>query len=220
MKNKHFFVLALLCGVMLGLITACSENDDELQEYPDWEKRNVAYFDSIYNVAIENRDGMWDTIRCWSLNQYTPTLSRTSYIVVHKEEVGTGSGCPLYTDSVIVHNQGKLLPSTSYPTGYAVEKSYEGDFDNYNPQTARPKKWAVGGLIDGYTTALMHMHIGDHWRVYMPWTLAYGTTDYNGIPGYSVMLWDIKLLGYYHPGAEVPGLNAKDQHNTGLWTME
>ena len=64
MKNKYFFALAILCGMALGLVTACSETDNELIEYPNWEKRNVAYFDSIYNVAIENRDGMWDTIRC------------------------------------------------------------------------------------------------------------------------------------------------------------
>ena len=143
MKNKYFFALAILCGMALGLVTACSETDNELIEYPNWEKRNVAYFDSIYNVAIENRDGMWDTIRCWSMSENNTTLSRTNYIVVHKEEVGTGSGCPLYSDSVLVHNQGKLLPSTSHPHGYFFEKSYEGDFDSYNPLTARAKKWAV-----------------------------------------------------------------------------
>lgn len=219
MKNKYFFALAILCGMALGLVTACSETDNELIEYPNWEKRNVAYFDSIYNVAIENRDGMWDTIRCWSMSENNTTLSRTNYIVVHKEEVGTGSGCPLYSDSVLVHNQGKLLPSTSHPQGYFFEKSYEGDFDSYNPLTARAKKWAVNILVDGYVTALQHMHIGDRWRVYMPWTMGYGTTDYNGIPAYSVLIWDIKLLGYYHPGAVVPDQNAKD-HASSLWTME
>lgn len=220
MKKSYILALAAFFAMALGLTTACSETDNEVEEYPDWANRNIAYFDSIYNVALQNEDGMWDTIRTWSMSENSATLPRTNYIVVHKEEVGTGSGCPLYTDSVLVQNQGKLLPSTSYPYGNVIEKSYEGDFDNYDPQTARVKKWLVSGLVDGYTTALQHMHIGDRWRVYMPWTLAYGTTEYNGIPGYSVLVWDIKLLGYYRQGTDVPNVNAKDNNTAGLWTME
>lgn len=219
MNRKVFLAFIMFCGVMAGMMTACSETDDEEVEYPNWQKRNVAYFDSIYNEAIQNKDGKWDTIRAWSLSDTEARLQPYDYIVVHKEEVGTGSGCPLYTDSVMVHNLGKLLPSTSYPDGYVIEKSWTGDFEDYNPQTARAKKWYVGGLIDGYTTVLQRMHIGDRWRVYVPYKLAYGTTDYNGIPAYSNIIWDIKLLGYYHPGGEQPYLDAK-KANTNLWVME
>ena len=127
---------------------------------------------------------------------------------------------PMYTDSVMVHNQGKLLPSLSYPLGNVIEKSYDGgDFSKYDENTATKKKWAVSGLIDGYTTALMHMHIGDRWTVYMPWTLAYGTADYNSIPGYSVLVWDITLLGYYRPGESMPDTEAK-HHKTNVWITE
>lgn len=218
MNRKFFIAFAMLCGILAGVMTACSENDGELSEYPDWQRRNVEYFDSIYKVALENSDGKWDTIRAWSLNENADRLAPSDYVVVHKEETGTGSGCPVYTDSVVVHNLGKLLPSTNYPKGYVIEKSYEGDFDDYNPLTAHAKKWYVGGLIDGYTTALMKMHVGDRWRVYVPYTLAYGTADYNSIPGYSVLVWDIKLLGYYHPGEKVPDMEAKS-NGQGLWNM-
>lgn len=210
--------LALLTAMVATTFTACSEDDNTVEDYPNWEQRNIAFFDSIYNVALANSDGQWDTIRCWSMSE-SAILPRTSYIVIHKEEVGTGSGCPLYTDSVIVQNQGKLLPSTYYPYGKLIEQSYEGDFSNYNPLTATKKKWYVGGLVDGYITALQRMHIGDRWRVYMPWTLAYGTAEYNGIPAYSVLVWDIKLLGYYHPGADTPSLNAKE-HGANVWTLK
>ncbi len=219
MNRKVFLALIMFCGMLTGIMTACSENDDEEQEYSNWQQRNVAYFDSIYNVALQNNDGMWDTIRAWSLSETEAKLQPHDYIVVHKENVGDGSGCPLYTDSVIVHNLGKMLPSKSYPNGYVIEKSWNGDFADYNQQTAKAKKWYVGSLIDGYTTALQRMHIGDRWRVYVPYTLAYGTSDYNSIPGYSTLVWDITLLGYYHPGEDLPDVDAK-KHNQNVWVME
>ena len=223
MNRRFFWAFILLMGITVGL-TACSENNDDTVEYSDWQNVNAKYFDEVYAEAIDSinkygKDSNWDIIRCWSLNDTVAKLTPTGYIVIHKEKVGKGSGCPLYTDSVIVHNLGKLLPSTSYPKGYVIEKSWDGDFDNYNSNTAVAKKWAVSNLIDGYTTALMRMHIGDRWRVYVPWTLGYGTAAYNSIPGYSVLVWDITLLGYYHPGADIPSINAK-KHETNLWITE
>lgn len=222
MNRKSLFALFLflVASVGAGLVSSCSENNDEEEEYANWQKRNATYFDSIFNVALANADGKWDTIRAWSMTSDVASLGRTNYIVVHKEETGSGTVCPLYTDSVLVHNFGKLIPSKTYKTGYVIEKSYEGDIDDYDEKTARTKKWAVNGLIDGYTTALQNMHVGDRWKVYVPWTLAYGTTDYNKtIPAYSVLVWNIKLLGIYHPGETVPDLNAK-MHITGVWTTE
>lgn len=221
MNRKIFFAIFLFFVASLGasMFTSCSETSTEEEEYANWQSRNVAFFDSIYNVALANADGKWDTIRAWSLNPNATNLARTSYIVVHKEEVGDGTECPLYTDSVIVHNFGKLLPSKTYKDGNVIEKSYEGGIDDYNEKTARAKKWAVSGLIDGYTTALQHMHVGDRWKVYVPWTLAYGTTLYNSIPAYSVLIWNIKLLGVYHAGETLPDLNAK-KHTLNEWTTD
>lgn len=223
MNRQHFWALILLAGIMIGF-AACSETNNDETEYKDWQNTNSAYFLNIYNSAIEDisqngANSQWDTIRCWSLNDTVAKLKPTDYIVVHKIHNGTGSGCPLYTDSVMVYNLGKLLPSTSYPKGYVIEKSWDGDFDDFNADTALPKSWGVSNLIDGYTTALMRMHIGDRWQVYVPWTLGYGTAAYNSIPGYSVLLWDITLLGYYRPGADQPTVNAK-KHDSGLWITE
>lgn len=223
MNRKYFLALVLFMGVLMGL-ASCSETNDDTEEYPDWQKKNSEYFQNIFSQALADieqngENSQWDTIRCWSLNDTVARLNPTDYIVVHKIVNGTGSGCPLYTDSVMVHNLGKLLPSTSYPNGYVIEKSWDGDFNDYNATTAYPKKWAVSGLIDGYTTALMRMHIGDRWQVYVPWTLGYGTTAYNSIPAYSVLVWDITLLGYYRPGAEQPSIDAK-KNNSNLWITE
>lgn len=209
---------------------------------------NDIFAKAIDDISAKGEESEWDTIRCWSLNDTVARLVPTDYIVIHREKSGKCEYCdicksndesvtdkphrhlncnpqgiadrPMYSDSVMVHNQGKLLPSLSYPLGYVIEKSYDGgDFSKYDEKTATKKKWAVSGLVDGYTTALMHMHVGDRWTVYMPWTLAYGTADYNSIPGYSVLVWDITLLGYYHPGEPLPSTDAK-KHKSNVWIME
>lgn len=48
-------------------------------------------------------------------------------------------------------------------------------------------------VIDGWSLALQQMHVGDHWRVYIPYYLAYGSTKYNSIPAYSALIFTIRL---------------------------
>ncbi|MBF1080303.1 MAG: FKBP-type peptidyl-prolyl cis-trans isomerase, partial [Prevotellaceae bacterium] len=72
------------------------------------------------------------------------------------------------------------------------------------PATSGVAHLAVNGLVDGFATALQHMHIGDTWEVYMPWTLAYGETGSKSIPGFSVLKFEITLLSYARSGASLP----------------
>lgn len=212
--------MSLLLCVSLG-ITSCSESEEETIEFPNWKATNDAFYDSIYAVARESigsqafvngvkGNSQWKIIRSWSIVGDTD-VAPTNCIVVKVLNEGTGEGCPLYTDTVLVHNMGHLLPSLSYSRGYIIEHSWDGYEDSYNAQTARPRLYGVSGLIDGYTTALLHMRVGDRWQVYIPYTLAYGTSDNDAIPAYSDIVFDISLLGFYHPGDDMPDLNAK-QH--------
>jgi FKBP-type peptidyl-prolyl cis-trans isomerase FklB len=54
----------------------------------------------------------------------------------------------------------------------------------------------VDAVLEGFATALQHMHRGDHWRVTIPYQLGYGTSDYNSIPGYSTLIFDIRLVDF------------------------
>lgn len=195
--NITILILALLSPLMM---TSCSENDDTVEEFPDWKDRNEAYFNEIYERARNNADGSWKLFLNYSLQDTIPT-SNDDYIAVQVIEEGTGSGCPMYTDSVLVNYRGRLIPSTSYADGYVFDQSYEGE---YNPATAMPAQFYVGGVIDGLTTALMQMHIGDVWRVYIPYNLGYGETGSSSIPGYSTLIFDIALIAYYRAGVS-PG---------------
>ena len=55
-------------------------------------------------------------------------------------------------------------------------------------------------VIDGWATALQHMHVGDVWEIWIPYSLGYGTTgerDYYGnvtmLP-YTTLVFQIEVV--------------------------
>lgn len=206
MTSRTFnFRLLLLLAVALGM-AACSEDDNTVDEFPDWQNTNVTYWSDLYATTqqkIAAGDTSWKIIRSYSLEDTLGTLGPTDYIIVNVLNEGTGSGCPLYTDSVRTRHSGRLLPSTSYPEGYV--------FDNTNALGADEASAGVDNDVvsrytNGFATALQQMHIGDKWDVYIPWTLAYGTTQSSSsvIPGYSVLRFTIQLVAYSRAGSRLP----------------
>jgi FKBP-type peptidyl-prolyl cis-trans isomerase FklB len=206
----HYSLLWLLALLLLPLgLTSCSEEDAEENEFADWQNRNDTYFANIYSQAqqaIATGDSTWKIIRTWSMDT---TLTSTNCIVVRVVTKGTGSGCPLYTDSVLVDYKGSLIPSQSYPSGYVFDQSWYGD--TYDESSARPAHLGVSSVVDGFATALQNMHIGDNWIVYIPYQLGYGSVEQNNgvIPAYSVLIFDLHLRGYYRAGTTMPDNQAK-----------
>ncbi len=201
-------LLPLLLLALVGL-ASCSEESDDVEEFPNWEETNTTEWNTIYSTATQRiaaGDSSWKIFKSWSIEDTLET-ENTYYIVVHVNEEGTGSGCPLYTDSVRCHYKGHLLPSTSYPDGYEFDSSWGSATST---ETAAPAQFVVSDLVDGFATALQNMHIGDDWEVYVPWPLGYGTTGSSSIPGYSVLIFDIQLVSYYRAGQDVPDFKAKE----------
>lgn len=215
MKIKKYLYIYII-GLIAVAVASCSENDDTVEEFPDWQNRNETYFNSLYqsaSAAASTEGSEWKVYRKWSLTDMT-TAAADDHIVVKVLQEGTGSGCPLYTDSVRVHYRGRLIPSTSYTDGYVFDESFSGDLDT---SVSQPSLFAVSGVVNGFSTALQKMHIGDRWMVYIPYNLGYGTSDNGTIPAYSTLIFDITLVAYYHPGKSVPNFRSKD---TGRWIEE
>lgn len=213
-RHIIIYIGALVCGMMA--LTSCSENDDTVEEFPNWQETNEQYFNSLYATTVSNvslGSTTWKVYNGWSLEDSIATEA-ADHIVVEVLNAGTGSGCPLYTDSVKVHYEGRLLPSTSYPSGYVFDKSF---YDEYDIETSTPTTLGVSGVVDGFGTALQNMHIGDRWRVYIPYQLGYGTTGSTNIPAYSTLIFDITLVAYYRAGTKVPTSRAAEQ---GVWIEE
>ena len=208
MNLKNLKYLFLLVMAVFAL-SSCSETDDESNiEFADWQAENdQALADTLAYARqqIANGSKEWKVILNWSLQNQTPdtgadgnltnlTYGDTDYIVVHVLNEGTGTATPQYTDSIKMSYRGRLLPSPSYADGYVFDQTYTGSYDK---ATALPTSAAVNsGWIDGFTTALLNMHVGDRWMVFIPQNLAYGSTEKTGIPVYSMLRFDLVLEGY------------------------
>lgn len=205
MKRRGFYFLAVALFAVFGL-ASCSEEDDTVEEFPNWQARNDAFFnsltDSVMNLLELNPARTdWKRIKSWSKSDSIEG-SNSDYIIVNVIEEGdAASATPLYTDTVTVHYLGRLLPSVSYPYGYVFDQSYYG---NYYDDVSKPLQMAIGNsggnmLVDGFATALQHMRRGDHWMVYIPYQQGYGSQSQTGVPAYSTLIFDLRLVDFWSP---------------------
>lgn len=66
-------------------------------------------------------------------------------------------------------------------------------FDKTDPKGA-PAAFRVNELISGFQIALVNMHPGDFWRVYIPSDMGYGDRGAGSIPGGSALIFEIELV--------------------------
>lgn len=209
--SRYFFFLMAFAGIIS--MTSCSESDEE-EEFANWQSKNESYFTQIYTqaeTAIKSGDNSWKIIPVYSKDA-TAAKYMSDYIVAHVETEGTGTESPIYSDQVRVHYRGNFIPSKSHSNGFQFDSSWTGE---YNLKTMMPSSFSVSGTILGFTTALMNMHKGDRWTVYVPYNLAYGTSDYtpkdsqgnvtgSTIPAYSMLKFDLTLIDFIHKGESFP----------------
>lgn len=207
--KKYTLLYSISLLLCLLFTTACKENDNTVDEYPNWVAQNTTHFNQVFTEAkqkSEAGDHTWKVFRKWSLpdesTSYTP--ANDDHIVAHVLQAGTLTTKPLSSDSVKVSYRARLLPSQNYPRGLVFLQTYTGD---YNPSTNAFAILPVTGNIrlsnnsqvsvtDGLSTALQQMRIGDRWEVYIPAKLGYLGSEYNtlGIPQGSMLIFDITLL--------------------------
>lgn len=222
-KNiKTLIGVFCLGGMMLsaGLFTSCTENDDTVEEYANWQSKNETYWDNLYTTTqqkIKGGDTSWKIILNYTFQNQKQTTGSAltyrpeNYIIAHVEQAGTGTTSPLYSDSVSMHYMGRLIPSTTYTSGLIFDKSWSSN--QFNAATSRPVHSHIGltydaegkptSLVDGFTTALMSMHRGDHWTVYIPYQLGYGEKNSGVVPAYSTLIFDLRLNDFSHPGVKL-----------------
>ena len=200
MIMKNIKMLSLLAALLFGF-AACDETE-EIQEFGNWQARNVQYIDSIADVARTNADGTWKVFLATGLDE-TKEWGNEYYVYCNVLQAGNGTLHPAYTDTVLVNYKGRLIPSLSYPQGYVFDYSYDGELD---PTFDVPVKFSLAGTVQGFSTAVQHMVAGstktngDIWRVYIPSNLGYGANDYSGIPAYSALIFDINLVSFTPAG--------------------
>ena len=87
---------------------------------------------------------------------------------------------PSQASTVRTHYHGTLI------NGEVFDSSYD---------RGQPAEFPVGGVIAGWTEALQMMSVGSKWRLYVPYSLAYGEQGAGGAIGpYSTLIFDVELL--------------------------
>lgn len=190
------------CTMALLALASCSEADDTVDEYADWQNKNEAWFQALYEqtqAKIAAGDHSWQLIRSYTKGDTMQAVLPEHYIIVHHLDSALIpiNDCPLYSDSVAVVYRGWLIPSASYPGGYQFDSSYIGSYD---PGVSAPAEFAVNSVTVGFGTALQHMRRGDYWKVYIPYQLGYGKSDYSIIPGYSTLIFEMRLEDFWCEG--------------------
>lgn len=199
---KKLFLSLLLPTLLLA---SCKEEDNTVEEYANWKQVNEIAFKSKYTAAIASTTDNLDTIRNYTYNiKPSAATVPTDYIVVQKLDrvnelvkSDTKTGTPIFTDSVAISYRGRLQPSASHKEGLVFDQTFTSA--NYNHLTAKPYKSKVSAFIDGFSTALQHMKVGDHWIVYIPQELGYGATSSSSstIPAYSMLAFEIIMEKYW-----------------------
>jgi len=105
----------------------------------------------------------------------TTTASGLQYLVLKE---GTGAS-PVATDKVNVHYHGTLI---------------DGSIFDSSVDRGEPISFPLNGVIKGWTEGLQTMKIGGKTRFFIPADLAYGERGRPGIPGNSVLIFDVELL--------------------------
>ena len=187
--------IAIFVALLSLCMFSCSEEDSNEGEFDNWKERNETYFNNLYNKAKGSTTGTWRTYHTWTKEAEAATAP-DDYIVVEVLKEGTGTESPFSTDEVKIHYRGNLMPSTNFPQGFQFDSSWSGE---YNLEAMVPSTNLVSGFVNGFATAIQKMHVGDRWRVYIPYALGYkGSTSNSSIPAYSTLVFDVTLVSFSH----------------------
>lgn len=207
---KRLYRLTVFFCFAAMLLAACGEVD-EPTVYDNWQGRNDAFADSVAALAgnrlmpFTDNGEMVDACPVGEMFGIQTTASTTAgaqYVYCKKLSSNPEGKHPLYTDPVTVFYYGTYITGDSFDgnfTGYAATDKGMLDPDvnaptPFDSPTTYRSAGAASGLIPGWTAALQYMRTGERWMLYIPQESAYGTTAYQGIPGYSTLTFDIILV--------------------------
>ena len=95
-----------------------------------------------------------------------------------------------------VITEGTGIKPTAIDTFVA---NYRGTYINgeefdASSRRGEPLTYPLTNVIPGWTEGLQLMSVGSKYKFYIPYNIAYGAFDYNGIPGGSMLIFELELL--------------------------
>ncbi len=172
--------VAAITGIILLAACSDSSNDNNTEEAQDGamqpvetpEAKDTLSMTEAY--ALENQQYL-ETNQ--AKDGVEVTESGLQYEILNK---GDGES-PSADGFVTVHYRGKFIDGREFDSSHA---------------RGEPATFPVGGLIPGFTEALLLMQEGDTFQVTIPSDLAYGENGAGGgvIPGNSTLVFELELI--------------------------
>ena len=186
--KTNLFLLTIIC---LSIVFSSCEKTVTFDSL--WKDGNEAQFTKI------EKDPSYTKLESASKNGF----------IMYKKITESKSGVkPYFSDNV------KVLYTGWYKNEWTKDNTYTNSdgnkitnkiiFDSTNVESNGSPKGNIiprefplsGGVIDGFSTALQHMEVGDKWEIWIPWNLGYGATTDNrsGIRGYTTLVFEVELV--------------------------
>ena len=182
--NKKIFLAPLL---LLAILFVSCEETKEVSKYDNWQPRNEAYIDSLYNVFTTEPDrGGLDSIHLLT--------APSSYIFYKKLTPVSELNGYVYDPSQLPLDQSSAV-SVFYKGTNILNERFDGFYGDAPTVFDEPTVFSLyyGAVIVGWWEVLQRMGLGERWEVYIPWAYGYGSSGTTGILGYSTLIFDMQL---------------------------
>ena len=167
---KRFgYILAMLLG-LLFVGSACSDDDDDntLEMDEEWRQLN----DDAFAAQAQNSEF-----------RKLESQSGAGYILYKVLKQGESTERIYWTSTVELYYKGTMIDGTV--------------FDDHSFEHGEPAQFTPSGVVDGFGTALQHMHPGDRWEIWIPQQMGYGTSGSTSgsvtIRPYTVLIFDLEV---------------------------
>jgi len=146
---------------------------------------NEAQTSTVLMTYMNNQQMMKSKPNIDACNDFLTTNKKRPGVVttasgLQYEVITQGSGPkPTLQDTVVCNYKGTFLDGNEFDNSY---------------KRGTPAEFGVTRVIRGWTEVLQLMPVGSKYKVYVPYQLGYGASDYNGIPGGSLLIFEIELM--------------------------
>jgi FKBP-type peptidyl-prolyl cis-trans isomerase len=114
-----------------------------------------------------------------------------TFLASNKKKAGVKTTASGLQYEVVTEGKGPKPGATD-----TVTVNYAGTFINGQPfDKNNGISFPLNGVISGWTEGLQLMAVGSKYKFYVPYQLAYGMNDNGPIPGGSMLVFEVELLG-------------------------
>ncbi|MDF9830935.1 FKBP-type peptidyl-prolyl cis-trans isomerase [Parabacteroides sp. PF5-6] len=178
MKKFWYLAMIMLCAMVA---TSCGDDDDEEVDV-EWAKLNQEAF---FTISANK--------------EYKALKSQSNAGSIYYKVLKEGTG----TERIYYNSTVKCYYTGSYVVTYKSDKINvkAGDvFDSAEPPYQNAVDFPVKSVVDGFSTALQNMHVGDRWEIWMNSNMGYGSSSSSsGIPAYTTLKFEVEVVEIVEP---------------------